>query len=67
MTIVINGETYYTLNEAASYLGVSRETFYQRYKPHLQAYKQGPLKRQYYRETDLKEINQIRPVTDDEE
>ncbi|HYU77305.1 MAG TPA: helix-turn-helix domain-containing protein [Ktedonobacteraceae bacterium] len=67
MPIEINGETYYTAAEAARYLGVSRDAFTRNVKPHLQPYKHGALRREYFRRSDLDEYRGIRPVEEDEQ
>lgn len=62
MTIEINGETCYTVGEAAQYLGVSRETFYKSVrKGDISGYQQGILKRTYYRQSDLDALRTLRP------
>ena len=49
MPLERNGEVYVTASEAARYLGISRETFYNNVQPQLQAYQLGAFKRFYYR------------------
>lgn len=53
MPIDIDGEKYYTAAEAARYLQISRETFYQNVKDRLQPYHLGAFRRLHYRQTDL--------------
>lgn len=58
----VNGDLYYTAAEAARYLGVSRDAFLRNVKPHLQPYKHGGLRREYYRGSDLDEYKGIHPL-----
>jgi len=67
MPLEVEGETYYMAAEAARYLGVSRETFYNNTKGLLQPYKFGVLKRIYYRKSDLDRLKTARPIDSDEE
>lgn len=62
MPIEIDGEMYYTVTEAAEYLNISRETFYQSVKKRLQPYRVGVLKRLHYRKSDLDEFTGAEPV-----
>jgi excisionase family DNA binding protein len=62
MPLERNGEVYVTASEAAKYLGVSRETFYNNVQPQLQQYQLGALKRLYYRRSDLDRFKDVRPV-----
>lgn len=68
MPLQIEGETYYNASEAIKYLGVSRDTFYQRLreKP-IPRYEQGLLKRVYYRQSDLDQIQTMRRIDEDKE
>lgn len=59
MTIVINGERYYTVKEAAEYLGISRPTFYDNIQPKIQQHRPRALRRVYYRESDLDKFKGI--------
>lgn len=61
MPVERNGEVYVTASEAAKYLGVSRETFYNNVQPQLQAYQLGAFKRLYYRRSDLDKFKDARP------
>ena len=66
MPLSIEGETYYTASEAIKYLGVSRDTFYQRLREEpIPRYEQGLLKRVYYRQSDLDQLKAIRRVNED--
>ena len=67
MPVETDGETYYTAAEAARYLGVSRETFYQNTKNLLKPYKVGVLKRTFYRKSDLDQLKGARPAYSNEE
>ncbi len=67
MPMEINGVIYYTAAEAARYLGVSRDAFTRNVKPHLQSYKHGALRREYFRQSDLDAYRGIRPVEEDEQ
>jgi excisionase family DNA binding protein len=67
MPIEAEGETYYTAAEAARYLGVSRETFYQNTKNLLKTYQIGVLKRTYYRKSDIDQLKGVRPTSPNEE
>lgn len=62
MPIKIDGETYYTATEAARYLGIARDTFYRNVRDNIQAYKQGALRRDYFRESDLARFKGIYPA-----
>ena len=64
----IDGETYYTTQEACDYLGVSRETLNQMTKDgRLGKYRQGFTRTVYYRKTELDELRRIRRVNDEGE
>ena len=67
MPLIIDGETYLSAAEAAKYLGISRPTFYQTIQPHISEYKQGALRRIYYRQSDLDAFKGIRKIDSDEE
>jgi excisionase family DNA binding protein len=67
MPVEVEGETYFTAAEAARYLGVSRETFYNNTRSSLQQYKFGVLKRVYYRKSDLDKLRTARPIEPEEE
>ena len=62
MSLDVDGELYFSATEAAKYLGISRDTFYQNVRDRLQPYKHGALKRIYYRQTDLDKIKGIIPI-----
>lgn len=62
MTIESEGEIFYTASEAARYLHISRDTFYENVKAHLQPYKPGALKRVYYRQSELDEFRVVQAV-----
>ena len=67
MPLQIDGETYYTAAEAARYLGVSRDAFTRNVKPHLQSYKHGALRREYFRRSDLEGYRGIHAVEEDKQ
>ncbi len=67
LSLIIDGETYYTAAEAARYLGVSRDTFIRNVKPLLQPYKHGALRREYFRKADLERHRGIHPAEDGQE
>ena len=62
MSIQVEGETYYTASEAAQYLNISRDTFYENVKDKVQSYKPGALKRVYYRQSDLDTFKGLHPT-----
>ncbi len=62
MPIEINGERYYTVTEAAKYLGISRPTFYENVQSKIPEFKHGALRRIYYRQSDLDKFKGIHPV-----
>lgn len=62
MPVERNGEVYVTASEAAKYLSISRETFYNNVQPQLQSYQLGAFRRLYYRRSDLDRFNEVRPV-----
>lgn len=62
MPLEVEGEVYYTASEAAQYLNISRDTFYENVKAKLQPYKPGALKRIYYRQSDLDKFRGLRPA-----
>ena len=64
----VDGESYHTATEAARYLGISKDTFYQNVKNRVKSYKIGPFRRAYYRQTDLDRIKrEITPIETDKE
>jgi excisionase family DNA binding protein len=68
MTIEIDGETYYTTEEACSYLGVSRDTLNRMAKDgRLHKYRQGFARTVYYRQTELEALRAMRPIEGDED
>jgi len=63
MPMQIKGETYYSTQEACSYLGVSRETLNNLVQAgRLQRYKQGFARTVYYKLTELDTIRDMRLV-----
>ncbi len=62
MSLEVEGETYFTASEAAQYLHISRDTFYENVKDKLQQYKPGALKRVYYRKSDLEKFRGLQPT-----
>ncbi len=62
MSIQVEGEIYYTASEAAQYLNISRDTFYENVKNKLQPYKPGALKRVYYRQSELDKFRGLQPT-----
>jgi len=62
MPLEVEGEVYYTASEAAQYLNISRDTFYENVKEKLQPYKPGALKRVYYRRSDLDKFRGLHPT-----
>ena len=67
MPIDINNETYYTVNEALAYLGISRDTLYRRIEEgKLQKYRHGAKNRVYFRLDDLKALNELHPAEKDQ-
>ena len=62
MPLERDGEVYVTASEAAKYLDISRETFYNNVQPHLQQYSFGAFRRLYYRRSDLDRYRDGRPV-----
>jgi excisionase family DNA binding protein len=65
--LVIDNETYYTAAEAARYLHISRDTFYENVKGKLQPYQHGFRKRVYYRESDLDKLQNVHPISPDKD
>jgi excisionase family DNA binding protein len=65
--LIVDGETYYTAAEAARYLHISRDTFYENVKDRLQPYKHGVRKRKYYRQSDLDKLQSIHPINREHE
>ena len=64
----IDGETYYSTQEACYYLGVSRETLNQMTKDgRLSKYRQGFSRTVYYRKAELDDLKRIRRVEDNED
>lgn len=62
MPLQFDGETFYTASESARYLHISRDTFYENVKAHLQPYKPGALKRVYYRQSELDKFRVVQAV-----
>lgn len=67
MPLVLDNETYYTATEAARYLHISRDTFYENVRDKLQPYQQGFRKRLYYRQSDLDQLQHIHPINPEKE
>lgn len=68
MPIEVEGEIYHTATEAAKYLGISKDTFYQNVKNRLKSYKLGAFKRIYYRQSDLDRIKRnVTPLEGNED
>lgn len=67
MPLVIDNETYYTAAEAARYLNISRDTFYENVKDKLQPYQHGFRKRVYYRQSDLDKLQSVHPINHDKD
>jgi excisionase family DNA binding protein len=67
MPIEIEGEKYYSTEEACNYLGVSRDTLNRMTKDgRLHKYRQGFTRTVYYRQSELDALKTIRQVDDDE-
>lgn len=62
----IGNETYYTATEAAQYLQISRDTFYENVRNKLQPYKPGARKRIYYRRSELDKYLEVEPLPPDD-
>ncbi len=63
MPIDIDGETYYSVNEACEYLDITRDTLYRRINEgRLQKYTPGAKNRTYFRLKDLDALRTPRPV-----
>jgi excisionase family DNA binding protein len=68
MPIEINNETYYTVNEALAYLGISRDTLYRRIDEGLlQKYTHGLKNRVYFRLSDLDALRELHPKKESDE
>jgi excisionase family DNA binding protein len=64
MPIEIDGETYYSVNEACGYLGITRDTLYRRINEgRLQKYTHGAKNRTYFLLKDLAALRTPRPAT----
>ena len=63
--VIVDGERYYTANEAMGYLGISRGTFFRNVKHRLPTYHYGALRREYFRQSDLDRYKGIRPAEED--
>ncbi len=63
MTIIKDGETYLSTDEACDFLGVARQTL-SRYvrEGRVQQYRQGITRTIYYKQTELQTLIDIRPV-----
>lgn len=67
MPIEMDGETYYSSEEACNYLGVSRDTLNRMTRDgRLRKYRQGFARTVYYRQSELDALKMMRPVGDDE-
>jgi excisionase family DNA binding protein len=64
MPRVADGETYYTVSEAARYLGIARDTFNRNLRDRIPVYHLGALRREYFRQSDLDRYRGARPVED---
>ncbi len=58
--VIVDGERYYTANEAIEYLGISKGTFFRHVKHKLPTYHYGTLRRDYFRQSDLDRYRGIR-------
>lgn len=68
MTIEVNGNTYYSTDEACKYLGVSRETLHQMSKDgRLNKYRQGFTRTVYYSKEEMDSLKAVRKVEPDED
>ena len=68
MTIVKDGETYLSTEEACDFLGVTRQTLSRYVRDgRLQQYRQGITRTIYYKQTELQSLADIRPVDRDEQ
>lgn len=62
----IDGQIFYTTQEACEYLGISRETLNQMTRDgRLNKYRQGFARTVYYLKSELDELRRIRRVTDE--
>lgn len=67
MPINIDGETYYSTDEACNYLGVSRDTLNRMTKDgRLRKYRQGFSRTVYYSQSELDELKMIRQVDEED-
>jgi hypothetical protein len=64
MSMIIDGEEYYSIEESCKFLGgISRETLRRRAdEAKIQKYSRGVTRRVYYRKSDLDKLNKLRPV-----
>jgi len=69
MPMVMDGEEYYTIEEALQYLGgISRETLRKKAQRYgIKRYAKGIVRTVYYRKSDLDRLNELRPLDDEEE
>ncbi len=68
MPVKMDGETYYSTDEASSYLGVSRDTLNRMAKDgRLHKYRQGFFRTTYYREAELAALKTLHQVDQDNE
>lgn len=68
MPIQMDGEVYYSTDEACDYLGVSRDTLNRMTKDgRLHKYRQGFARTIYYRQAELDALKIIRQVDDKED
>jgi excisionase family DNA binding protein len=63
--VTVNGETYYTAKEAAEYLGISRDSFYENVRDQITPYKHRALRRVYYRQSDLDRFRGFFPLKEE--
>jgi excisionase family DNA binding protein len=67
MPIEMNGETYYSTEEACNYLGITRDTINRMTKDgRLNKYRQGFARTVYYRKSELDNLKTIRRVEPEE-
>ncbi|HEU5226941.1 MAG TPA: helix-turn-helix domain-containing protein [Ktedonobacteraceae bacterium] len=68
MPTIIDGEEYYTIEEARQYLGgISRETLRKKAQKYgIKRYAKGIARTVYYRKSDLDRLNELRPLDDED-
>ncbi len=68
MPIEMDGEMYYSTEEACDYLGISRDTLNRMTKDgRLRKYRRGFARTVYYRQSEMDALKAIRPVDDEKE